>query len=213
MSAEFYQLRCPIFGRMDIFHAVDFFSGVSCRLKTPTVGEFLVRRNCRLSTVHTDWYGFYVAFVTWLWTVPWLFFNKNAWAFQWAYRSGEENTHIYIYIHIYICIYIYIYIPILFIHPRFFTQKLPIRFLFWMDFLFKKFAWLQPGKHVFFQPEALNIGICWVPRSQVLRSNLPRRLLHVWKPRNRKAVQGGFSMKKPELSGLSLEKRDRNGAD
>ena len=25
MSAEFYQLRCPIFGRMDIFHAVDFF--------------------------------------------------------------------------------------------------------------------------------------------------------------------------------------------
>ena len=182
-----------------------FFSGVSCRLKTPTVGEFLVRRNCRLSTVHTDWYGFYVAFVTWLWTVPWLFLNKNAWAFQWAYRSGEENTYIYIYniyIYTYTYTYVYIYIPILFIHPRFFTQKLPIRFLFWMDFLFKKIAWLQPlgfpGSH---GPRCYGAicqgGFCTC-------GSLGKR----------KAVQGGFSMGRfSELSGLPRKTFSRNGAD
>ena len=113
----------------------------------------------------------------------------------------ERKTHIYIYTYTYTYVYIYIYIPILFIHPRFDTKITSDSYFWW--FFLCKFAWLQPGNHVFFQPEAFLTLDFLGPTVPGATEQFAKEAFARVEAEESESCSGWvFDGKKPELSGL-----------
>ena len=121
------------------------------------------------------------------------FLNKNAWAFQWAYRSGEENTYMYIYIHthIHMCIYINTYLFYLYTFDS--TPKITSD-SWWF------FVCNLPGSNqattFFFQPEALEHWDFLGPTVPGATEQFAKEAFARVEAWFRKAFQGGFRWEK-----------------